>query len=73
MKVDYKELTILILTMLCIMLFGVAFELGREVESVAVDYEYELYKTKEHLDVVKDELGKAKHHIWMMNKEREAE
>ena len=63
MKVDYKELTILILTMLCIMLFGVAFELSREVDLVTVDYEYELYKTREHLDVVKDELGKAKHHI----------
>ena len=73
MKVEFRDLVILVLTFLCFLLLGVAFELSREAEAVKLDYEHELYKTKEHLIVVKDELGKAKHHIWLLNKEREAE
>ena len=73
MKTDFKDLTILILALICIVLFGMTIESRYETSVVTMEYEYELYKTKEHLNVVKDELGKAKHHIWLINKEREAE
>ena len=73
MKTNFKDLTILILALICIVLFGVTIESRYETSVVTMEYEYELHKTKEHLNVVKDELGKAKHHIWLMNKEREGE
>ena len=73
MKTDFKDLTILILAFICIVFFGMTIESRYETSVVTMEYEHELYKTREQLNVVKDELGKAKHHIWLLNKEREAE
>ena len=73
MKVEFRDLVILVLGLLCFILLGVGFELNRETEAIKLDYEYELYRTREHLNFVKDELGKVKHHIWLLNKEREGE
>lgn len=73
MKADVKDLTIVMLAFMGIVLFGMTIESRYETSLVKMEYEHELYKTREQLNVTKDELGKAKHHIWMLNKEREAE
>lgn len=73
MKVEIKDTVLLVITTICFLLFGIAFETKSELDDATQAYEIELYQTKEQLNVVKDELGKAKHHIWLLNKEREAE